>query len=241
MGDSALLRLGGAAGVVSAVVAVVFNAIHPRATSRSLNDVGELLRIVSASGSWRPVHLASVAAVLLGALAVVAILWSMLLHGSTRWPVVALVSLVLTTPVLLLSVTTDGFAIKAVADRWAHAGAGERETMLAAATAVRNVDVALVDVEMMAHFGLTAILVGVASWTSGLYPRTLAAVAVAGGVLGVVCGASQAWSGRLTPFSYLVLLTVSLALFTVWLLMASVVLWSRAERATSRATGMGAG
>ncbi|MCA1703688.1 MAG: hypothetical protein LC808_10685, partial [Actinobacteria bacterium] len=98
------------AGIVSAVTAISFNVVHPRATSRSLNDIPELLRIVSGSASWRLVHLASVFATVIGAAGIVAILWSMVLAGSGRWPVVALVSLVITTPILLLSVGLDGFA-----------------------------------------------------------------------------------------------------------------------------------
>lgn len=168
-------------------------------------------------------------ATLVGAGAIVAILWSMALHGSRRWPFIALVSLVLTTPVLLLSVGLDGFAIKSVADRWAHSTGADRQMLVTAATALRSVDVAVLDVVMVGHFGLTAILLGIASGTTTLYGRPLGLVAVAGGGMGVVCGALQALSGRLTILSYLVLLTASLALFTVWLSIASYVLWRRAE------------
>lgn len=217
------------AGLLSAVVAVTFNAVHPRASAQSLNDTGELLRIVSGSGNWRMVHLASVLATLLGVMAIVAVLWSMVLHGSRRWPIVAFVVLVLTTPILLLSVGLDGFAIKSVADRWAGARGGERDMLQAAATALRSVDVAALNLVMIGQFGITAILLGVASWSSALYGRSIGVLAIAGGALGVVCGVIQALSGRLTTFSYLVLLTVSLALFTVWLAVVSVVLWRKVD------------
>lgn len=223
-----MLRYGAGAGIASAVVAVTFNAIHPRASSKSLNDVPELLRIVAGSRSWHVVHLASVLATLLGVLAIVAVLWSMVLNGPSRWPVVAFVVLVLTTPMLLVSVTLDGFAIKSIADRWAHAAVGDRDTLLAAATALRTVDVAVLDAVMIGQFGITAVLVGVASWSSPLYGREVGAVAVLGGVLGIVCGVVQAMSGRLTSFSYLFLLTASLALFTLWLALASAALWRHA-------------
>ena len=211
------------------MVAVAFNAIHPRAPSGSLNDTPELLRIVAGSRSWRLVHLASVAATLVGVAAIVAILWSMLLHGPGRWPVVAFVLLIITTPILLLSVGLDGFAIKSVADRWVKAAGGDRDTLLAAATALRTVDVVVLDIVMMGQFGLTAIAVGVALWSSPLYGKAIGLVAIAGGALGALSGVLQALSGRLTTLSYLVLLTVSLALFTVWLTWASFVLWRRAE------------
>jgi hypothetical protein len=142
--------------------------------------------------------------------------------------VVAFVALVLTAPTLLLSVGIDGFAIKSVADRWAGAAGADRDHLTAAATALRSVDVAVLDLVMIGHFGLTTILLGVASWSSGMYGKRVGAVALAAGVLGITCGTMQALSGRLTVASYLVLLTVSLALFTVWLALASYVLWSRA-------------
>ena len=211
------------------MVAVAFNAIHPRASSASLNDVTELLRIVAASRSWRLVHLASVVATLAGVVAIVAVLWSMVLDGSSRWPVIALVALVLTTPTLLLSVGVDGFAIKSVADRWAGAAGPDRELLTAAATALRSVDVAVLNIVMVGQFGLTAILLGAASWSSTLYGKRIGAVAIAGGILGLASGAVQALSGRLTVASYLVLLTLSLALFTIWLALVSFVLWTRAE------------
>lgn len=226
--DATTLRSGALAGMLSALVAVAFNAIHPRAPSDSLNDTRELLRIVAASRSWRLVHLASVVATLAGVAAIVAVLWSMVLQGSNRWPAVAFVLLVLTTPTLLLSVGLDGFAMKSIADRWADASAN-RETLMSAATALRSVDVAVLDIVMIGQFGLTAILLGVASWESPLYGPGIGAIAIAGGALGVLCGVMQALSGRLTVLSYLVLLTVSLALFTVWLTTASFVLWRKVE------------
>ena len=219
------------AGIGSAAIAVLFNAIHPRATSESLNDTPELLRIVAASDSWRIVHFVSVVASLVGVAAVVAILWSMVLDGSSRWPIIATVLLVITTPTLLLSVGLDGFAIKTVADRWADAQTlGDRNTLMTAATALRSVDVAVLNVVMIGHFGLIAIVVGVATWTSRLYGKWLGMVAMVGGVLGVLCGTLQALSGKLTTLSYLVLLTVSLAMFTIWLTLASIVLWRNADR-----------
>ncbi len=229
MKDAAFLRCGAVAGIASAVIAVVFNAIHPRASSKSLNDTAELLRIVAGSGSWRLVHLASVVATLAGVAAIVAILWSSTLDGATHWPVVAFVLLVLTTPTLLLSVGLDGFAIKAVADRWATASGTDRDMLISAATALRSTDIAVLDIVMLGQFGLTAIVVGVALWSSRLYGRWMGSIAVAGGVLGVMCGAIQVLAGRLTVFSYLVLLTAALALFTVWLTLASLVLWRKAE------------
>jgi hypothetical protein len=170
--------------------------------------------------------------------AIVAVLWSIVLAGSPRWAVIAFVSLVVTTPILLLSVGIDGFAIKSVADRWANSAPPDRQALEAAATALRGVDVGVLNLVMLGQFGLTAILIGVASASSGLYGKAVGAVAVASGVLGVVCGGMQALSGRLTRVSYLVLLTASLALFTLWLVLASLLLWRAAPDVAGKRAGI---
>jgi hypothetical protein len=74
------------------------------------------------------------------------------------------------------------------------------------------------DVVMLGHFGLTALLLGLASWTSPVYGRRVAALALAGGVTGIACGLLQGLSGELSTLSYLWLLTISLLLVTLWLL-----------------------
>ena len=137
-------------------------------------------------------------------------------------------SLVVTTPVLLLSVGLDGFAIKSVADRWAAAAGADRER--SSGRRPRCAASMWPSSTMLGQFGVTAVLLGVACWTSELYDRTIALIAIAAGVLGVLCGTVQALSGRLTTFSYLVLLTASLGLFTLWLALASVVLYREAPR-----------
>jgi len=100
---------------------------------------------------------------------------------------------------------------------------------MSAATASRSVDVAVLDIVMIGQFGITTILLGVASWESPFYGPGVGGIAIAGGVPGVLCGIMQALSGRSTVPSYLVLLTVSLAVFTLWLTTASFVLSRKAE------------
>jgi hypothetical protein len=241
-----LLRLGALAGMVAAVGGVVLNLGHPRVPSADLNDTEALLREVAGSAAWRPLHLGTLVVVVLGVAGLVAVVRSMTLRGDATWPLVALGSALVTTPVLLASLALDGFAVPAVADRWAAAGgvaaggvaagggaddAAGRAGVLAAAEAVRSVDLALLNLALIGHFGVTALASGVASWTSPAYGRKVGSVALLGGVAGIASGTLQALSGELTTLSYLVLLTVSLVLFTVWLLWASVILW-RATRGT---------
>jgi hypothetical protein len=115
-----------------------------------------------------------------------------------------------------------------VADRSAAASGGDRQSLLSAAQAVRAVDLAVLNVVLVGHFGVTAVLAGVASWTSPSYGPAVAAPVLLGGGAGIASGMLQALSGRLTTVSYLVLLTASLLLFTVWLLAASALLLRRA-------------
>lgn len=62
----ALLRAGAGCGMVASVAGLIINAWHPRAPADSLNDVAALAPVVAGSGQWRLVHLATIAAVVVG-------------------------------------------------------------------------------------------------------------------------------------------------------------------------------
>ena len=219
-----LLRWGAVAGIVGSVGGVAVNAVHPRVGAGELDDITALLDKVASSGAWRLVHAAAIVTVLLGLVAIGAVLRAMSLEGSNRWVLVTLVSTAITAPLLLLSLSVDGFAIPSIADRWAGASAADQGSLLTTAQAVRDVDIAILDIAMLGHFGVTALFVGAATWSSPSYGPRVAALALAGGVTGVACGLLQAASGDLTALSYLWLLSVSALLLTLWVLWASVLL-----------------
>ncbi|MGH9278305.1 MAG: hypothetical protein ACRD12_09380, partial [Acidimicrobiales bacterium] len=100
-----------------------------------------------------------------------------------RRPGRSFASLAITTPILLLSVGPDRFAIKSIADRWANAAVGDRHALGSAATALRSIDVAVLSLVMLGQSGLLRSR-GVASSLSAHYGKALGSVTIAAGVLG---------------------------------------------------------
>lgn len=225
--ESTLLRWGALAGIVGSIGGVAVNGIHPRLGSHELNDVPAYLDKVGDSRLWRPVHVAAISAVLLGLVAIGAILRSMALERPNPWVIVALVSTAVTAPLLLLSLSIDGFAMPSVAGRWGAASGAEQQTVLASAQALRDIDIAVLAVGMLAHFGVTALFLAAATWTTPLYGPRVALLAVAGGVMGIASGLLLALSGELTALSYLWLLSLSALLLTLWVLWGSILLLRR--------------
>lgn len=155
-----------------------------------------------------------------------AVLVSMMGERTSAWPIVALFSLVVTTPLLLLSLGIDGFALKTLADQWAAAPlAPAKASALADLATVRELDQVVTALVMLLHFGVTTGLIGLATWKSPAYGRRLGAVALAAAATGIASGSLETLTGEVTALSFLVLLTVSLVLFSAWLLIAAVLLW----------------
>ena len=143
-------------GIGSAAVGVLFNAVHPRVTSESLNDTGAASVVVAAAESWRIVHYVSVTASLVGVAAVVPILVDGL-DGSSRWSIIATVRLAITT--------------RSSCFRWARwarhqdgsrsggrTPRGDRDTLMG--SALRSVDVSVLEVIMIGYFGVIATVIG---------------------------------------------------------------------------------
>lgn len=226
-----LLRAGAGCGIAASVAGLMINAWHPRAPTDSLNDVAALAPVVADSDPWRLVHLATIATVVVGVAGVAAVLVSMMGERASAWPTVALFSLAVTTPLLLLSLGIDGFALKTLADRWAAAGpAAAKASALADLATVRELDQVVAALAMLLHFGVTTALIGLATWESPAYGRRLGAVALAAAATGMASGSLETLTGEVTVLSFLVLLTVSLVLFSAWLLAAAVRLWRRTGR-----------
>jgi hypothetical protein len=224
--EQPLLRAGAVLGIVGAIGAVGINAFHPRLSSDSLNDIHVLLSTAAKSHTWRGLHLAGILITIVAMAGAAALLRSMALDGAGHWPLIAFVSSFVTGPLVLFSLSIDGFAIKAVADQWTATAAGaDRDGLFNAAVALRSLDITVLSLIMVGYFGVTAVLTGVATWKSASYGPWVALPALAGGVTGFASGTLMALSGRETTVSYLVLLTVSLGLFTLWLLVASAMLW----------------
>lgn len=210
MGDYRVLRVGGIVAMVGAVLAVVFNLLHPRSGDTTLEAH---LELVSSSGLWVFDHFAIF---LLGG-AFLFSLWaiarSFRIEPSRSWAGAALVFAIAGAALLVPLLAIDGFAGKVVADAWAESAT---DANLAAGRAVTVIEQSVFTSTVLLSFGLSPVLFGITILAGAEYPRGLGWLAIVSGVIGVVTATIQFLSGP-SNLTLNVLFTISSLLLTVWL------------------------
>jgi hypothetical protein len=218
MPDRTTLRLGSASAIVGALIALVTNLVHPRPAD--FNDpVAEELRLVAESDGWIAIHLG----ILLGTLLITAGLYvasrTLIDQGVEAWRRLAVGSLLVSTPVLFITLGIDGYATKEAAD----AVAGGGSAALAAGTALVHAGWGVFTLFVITYVGITPFLFGLAIAGSRVYPAAfgwpvaaLGLVSVVAGVLGTIDGPSA---------TFFILFIISSGLLTLWVLAIGVLLW----------------
>jgi hypothetical protein len=218
MPDRTTLRIGSASAVLGALIALVTNLLHPRPADFD-QPVAEEIRLVAESGGWIAIHLG----ILLGTLLITAGLYvasrTLVDRGVEAWRRLAVGSLLVSTPVLFITLGIDGYATKTAAD----AVAGGGEAALAAATALVHAGWGIFMLFVITYVGITPILFGMALAGSRVYPvafgwpvAALGLVSVVAGVLGTVDGPSA---------TFFLLFMISSGLLTLWVLGVGILMW----------------
>lgn len=226
MADRTFYRTGAGAAIIGAILAIIFNILHPRPTGDP-GDTEAHLRLVADSDIWLLDHLALGIAILLTALGLITILRSVEADGETAWAWgrLAIVAALLSASFGMVVIAVDGIALKSTADSWASAQ-DKAGALLAAGTA-EEIAVGLFTWLIVLQFGALPLLVGMAL-TNSSYPKWLGTVAMLAGVMGVVTGLVQAFSGLTTATASIMFPIASIA-FTVVTLVAGINLWRRTE------------
>lgn len=227
MPERSVLRAGAMAAVVGAILALVFNILHPRATD-AIDDPEAELRLVADSGIWLFDHVALLVAVLLAFFGLWAISRSFGREPAVSWARVAFVSAVVGATVLLVTLGIDGIGTKVMADEWAAAGGGSDTAAFFAARAVSETGFGLFTVSILAFFAVTPVLFGVAVLGDDTYPTWLGWAAVLSGVVGGIAGFVQAFAGISFAATF-VLFPIASIVFTLWALVMGVMLWGKAS------------
>lgn len=216
--DRSVVRLGAAGGMVGAVIAVIFNILHPRSS-----EVGAAATSALSldEGIWEFDHYMIGWAIGLALFAFVVIARSMTGEPSTSWATVALWFSIGSTAILFVSVVLDGFAVPQAA---AH-GLGEPVALVSEGVFVAGIGT---------FFGVLPVLFGVAVLTGDDYPNWLAWLAIGAGLLGIVTSSMIFFDG-LTETTTNVLFPIASVAFTVWIGSMSFLLWQKAG-ATPAAT-----
>jgi hypothetical protein len=231
MSDRALFRWGGMAAVGGAILALVFNLLHPRLTETE-DTAQELLRIVAANEGWLGIHLGLMLAVSLIVLGLFAVARSTKGTPGEGLGRLALGGLLVSAPVALFTlVAVDGYATKAVADAWAAAPQADQASALAAGTAVSEIAWGTFMFTAMSFLGVTPILFGAAIAASRVYPAWLGWVAVVFGVASVVAGLWGTLDGPSGGF--FLVFTVSSIVLTLFVLVTGVLLTRMASEAAA--------
>jgi hypothetical protein len=219
-------RMGAAAGISGALLAMVGNLVHP-ATPAASDDAEGLARTIAGSGSWVPGHLAILLGLILMLGGLVAIAQS--IRGGLPGALARLgqVAAVAGVTVGLVLLVVDGVAAKHLAQAWATAPPGQQAAALHALLAEEAINFALGTLFYIQFAGVTFVLLGLAVAWSRAYPGWLGWVAVAAGAGSVVVGLVQGPVGEtsaVTRIPSIVFPTV----ITLWLAWMGVLLGRKA-------------
>ena len=224
--DRRLYRAGAIAGFIGTAIALITNAVHPRDLF-GVESATALQRIAN-FGPWLIVHFGFVVAVVLGLITFMAVYRS-IANGPSPWARPALAVVLVSSALTLVSFLMDGLGLWGLAQAWASATGEAKAGIATAAEAVVPFENGLFVGTMLAFFGASPILGGMALWTDGSYPRRVARLAIVAAAVGLAAGAINFLAGEVTDFGFIVLFTISSVLVTVWFLALSVLLWRRSE------------
>jgi hypothetical protein len=222
-------RLGGAAGVVGALLLIVGTVAHPM--PHDANNAADAFAEYAAAGRplWVLGHLAQLAGVNGMVLGMVLVAWAVAGTSATRSRLITMSGAAAVAVTAALQ-AVDGIALKATVDLWSHAAPGDRSALFAASQAVRQVEIGL-DAVFSLALAATTLLFGLVLINGSRSRRVLAALALVtaatAGVSGVLFGLQGFSPTAMTVGA------ASGVLGLVLIITTSVWAWCRTTRASS--------
>lgn len=214
--DRAVLRVGAAAAMVGAVIAIVFNILHPRGDEVS---AAEEVSLAADEGIWLFDHYMLAWSLAFALLAFIAIGRSFAREPAASWGRASLIFGIGSTAILLSTVAIDGWALEAAAT----------EADEATALAVAYVSSGLFLASMGSFFGLTPVLFGVSVLSGDDYPAWLGWTAIVAGALGLLTATIIFFDG-FSDFTANVMFPVASLLFTLWIGVMGYMLWQKVSQ-----------
>lgn len=219
--DRSVLKVGGAAAMLGAVIGFVFNLLHPRPPDYTISAE---IDTVADSGIWLFDHWMLGWAIALSFVGLVVVARSFRDEPAASWGRLAFAAATAGAVLGITTIVVDGMAMKEAASNVAAGGEAARAT----AEAVAYVGLALFTGFFGFTFGLQPLLFGIAGIVSDQYPKWLGYLAVVAGLLGFVGGATQYLTGISTFTVVGLFLPASLG-FTVYTFFMGWQLWQRTE------------
>jgi hypothetical protein len=223
--DAITTRIGAVALPLAVLVLVVAEYFHP-AKQDSMDNPAVFVEYAH-SGIWTADHLAEYFGFLLLLGGLVALYYSVSAKrgvGAGFAPF-GLAAAITTASSFTVLQAVDGVALKRAGDAWASAPAPEKATALAAAEAVRRIEMAMNSFSFFLA-GLTLFIFGVAIALGSVYPRWVGLVAATSGAAFMYDGAVVAYEGFVPSIVKL----VGLALLAVWAFVMAVLMWRNGGR-----------
>ena len=220
----AQVRLGAICGIAGALLALIVNPLHGDLPT----EPEAALARIAGSAAWGVLHLGIIASVVLilgGLLGLTQVAEAPFARALAR------LSLVVALPgaaLMIAGIAIDGFATKALADLWASASAADQPAAFRIAQAVEQVQTALFHAWAAVFMGVPFLLLG---WSGvlagGGFSRWLGLLAAIGGLGALFMGIAGFLHVPLPG----VLFNLFALLVTLWLLIASVLVWRAPARA----------
>lgn len=239
MSDRTVLKLGGLAGIVGGLGAIVLNAVHPRISDYE-DPIRATLEEVAGYEAWTGIHLGLMLSIVLILLGLFVFARTIIDSGrSAILGRLALGALVVSGGVALLALPIDTYALRETALNWAQDG--HRDIPFAVASAVTHVSWATFMAISISLLGVVPVAFGAAVAQGGDYPKVLGwPVAYLG--LGSISAGAWGLVGGPTK-GFFVLFGVTSFLLSAWVVVAGWLLWRRAaapprkRAATRKKTG----
>lgn len=219
--DRGVKRAVGGLTMVAAVIAVVFNLLHPIADDPS--DIRETVAFATDKGIWVLDHYMIGLAVAAAVAAFYVIARTIEAEPGRSIARVGLAFGLIGGALLFASTAVDGWAVKEAAEG----------PVPEAAAAVAYVGEALFLASLGSFFGIAPLLLGASIVNGKVYAGWLGWTGVVAGVLGLATG-TVIFYGGFSDFAANILFPVATLLFTVWLGVMGYMLW-QSQPATAAA------
>ena len=216
-----LVRIGGVAAILGALLAGIGNLIHP-VTPRD-DDAG-VAQIMADTDAWTLIHLVIIAGTIGMLMGMVGVRSALPRDGfvgaMTRYGVLAGA---IGTVLGILTVILDGVAAKQLADAWAAMPADQQVVGLRLVATNETQNFAIAGMFNLTFAGLPFLAFGLAVAASHVFPRWLGWLAFAAGAGSVAAGLVQALTGRPTVAS-LILTIIGPTVIALWMLVVGVLM-----------------
>ncbi|MFN8512209.1 MAG: hypothetical protein U0232_17190 [Thermomicrobiales bacterium] len=226
-------RLGALSAIVGAALALVVNLLYPVRP----DNPEALLTLVAGNANWGLLNFGLMVSTLLilgGLYSLSQIAQGPLARGLAQ---LGLIAALPGAGSMLAGVAVEGYALKALADRWAGAAGADKAEAFRVALAVEQVQQALFYTWAAFFVGAPFLLLGLSGLAvGGGFPRWIGAIGAVGGAGGLATGAAGLLG---TPLPSLVFVVAATAV-TLWILIAGVVALRGAGRLGVAASGFAA-